>query len=94
MSSDIVLEEGTLMKEEELTLETKTSGTGGLRDNLKSLAAGGVGGRLRGVAGAGGGVAGGRGAVAGRGGAVARGGGAGGVKLVRRRELEMQLQLF
>lgn len=44
MSSDIVLEEGTLMKEEELTLETKTSGTGGLRDNLKSLAAGGVGG--------------------------------------------------
>lgn len=44
MSSDIVLEEGTLMKEEELTLETKTSGAGGLRENLKSLAAGGVGG--------------------------------------------------
>lgn len=32
------------MKEEELTLESQTSGSGGLRDNLKSLAAGGVGG--------------------------------------------------
>lgn len=44
MSSDTILEEGTFMKEETLSLESQGSAASDIRDNLKSLAAGGVGG--------------------------------------------------